>query len=107
MTFADLSSKQAVEQAVAEFDRLERDAFLAKYGFGPARAYFLEIDGKRYDSKAIVGAAHGFQFPSVGPLHPTDFRGGDATIRNKLEELGFKVVVLGAPDADPPSAPEI
>jgi 5-methylcytosine-specific restriction protein A len=45
MTFADLSSARAVEQAVEEFDRLGRDAFLAKYGVRPAQAYFLEIDG--------------------------------------------------------------
>jgi hypothetical protein len=106
MTFADLSSARAVEQAVEEFDRLGRDAFLEKYGFGPAQAYFLEIDGKRYDSKAIVGAAHGFQFPSLGPLRAADFGGGDATVRSKLERLGFNVVVLGVPGADSPSPRE-
>ena len=41
-----------------------RHAFLARYGFGPAKEWVLVHGGKRYDSKAIVGAAHGFQHPS-------------------------------------------
>ncbi|MEO7963841.1 MAG: hypothetical protein ABIT38_08025 [Gemmatimonadaceae bacterium] len=93
MAFADLISARAVEQAVEEFNRLGRDAFLDKYGFGHAREDFLEIDGKRYDSMAIVGAAHGFQFPLVGALGSSDFSGGEATVRAKLESLGFNVVV--------------
>jgi hypothetical protein len=99
MTLADLSSARAVEQAVEEFDRLGRDAFLAKYGFGRAREYFLELNGKRYDSKAIVGAAHGVQFPSAGPLRAADFSGGEATVQAKLEELGF-TVLASAPSTD-------
>ena len=42
-----------------KLDELEgRDEFLRRYGFGRARAYLLEVDGKLYDSKAIVGYAH-------------------------------------------------
>lgn len=103
MTLADLTSAQAVEKAVDEFNRLGRETFLDKYGFGRAREYFLEIDGKRYDSKAIVGAAHGFQFPSEGALRPSDFSGGDATVRVKLESLGFNVLVLA--DGTQPALP--
>jgi 5-methylcytosine-specific restriction protein A len=91
MAFADLSSRDAVTQAIAECDRLGRETFLTKYGFGKAREYFLVIDGQRYDSKAIVGVAHAYQFPDSGPLHPDDFTGGDATVKAKLEELGFTV----------------
>ena len=40
---------------MAEYDRLGQDRFLEKYGFGAARSYWLVIDGKTYDSKAIVG----------------------------------------------------
>jgi putative restriction endonuclease len=86
----DLTSRDAVLQAMAEFDRLGRTEFLAKYGFRPARSYFVMHDGKSYDSKAIVGAACGFQFPSQGPLSAYDFSGGDATVRPKLESLGFE-----------------
>ena len=65
-------------------------------GFSPARTYFLEHDGKLYDSKAIVGYAHGM---SAGvPLGPGDFSGGDNTVVQRLEKLGFTVLNLRRPD---------
>jgi putative restriction endonuclease len=66
---------------------------LQKYGFGEAKEYFLLRNGRRYDSKAIVGAAHGFDFPKQGPLRPSDFSGGERTVQRKLQELGFEIVV--------------
>ena len=92
MTLKNLSSVDAVLRAADEYDRLGREAFLAKYRFGPSRGYFLQIAGRRYDSKAIVGAAHGYQHPELGPLESGDFSGGEATVKAKLEELGFEVV---------------
>jgi putative restriction endonuclease len=89
MALEHLKDQSAVLAAVGEFDRLGRSAFLDKYGFGGARGYFLEIDGKRYDSKAIAGAAHGYQFPSLGPLRARDFSGGAATVQRILERMGF------------------
>jgi hypothetical protein len=47
-----------VRQAAAEYDRLGRDECLARYHFGPATAYLLILDGKSYDSKAILGVAY-------------------------------------------------
>jgi hypothetical protein len=47
-------SRHEILQAVAEYDRLGQNRFLAKYGFGAARSYRLLVDGKTYDSKAIV-----------------------------------------------------
>lgn len=41
MTFNDLTVKSAVESAINEFEEIGREAFLSKYGFGPARSYFL------------------------------------------------------------------
>src|SRR4051812_17713407 len=93
MALADLTSPAAVLKAVAEFDALGRDGFLAKYGFHPARSYFLVHKGQAYDSKAIAGAAHGFQHPQLGQLRAADFSGGNKTVRARLEALGFKVVV--------------
>lgn len=84
-------TRAGVESATREFDALGRDAFLAKYGFGPARSYFLVRDGRRYDSKAICGAAHGFDRPDEGPLGPGDFSGGSATVAALLRRLGFEV----------------
>ena len=56
----------------------------------PARSYRLVVDGKTYDSKAIVGAAHGF-LPGQEPLAPADFSGGAATVGRLLSSLGFQV----------------
>lgn len=89
---SDLTDAGAVRSAVAEYDQLGRDAYLAKYGFEPSRRYFLEAAGRQYDSKAIIGAAYGYQYPDRGPLTPSDFSGGEATVGQTLERLGFTVV---------------
>jgi putative restriction endonuclease len=91
MSLADINTRQAVLAAIAEYDALGQATFLAKYGFGAARSYFLLHDGRRYDSKAIMGAAHGYAFPAQGPLRAADFSGGEATVARKLEQLGFTV----------------
>ncbi len=83
-------SQREILQAVAEFDRLGQDRFLEKYGFGAARSYRLVVDGKTYDSKAIVGAAHGF-FPGQEPLTAHDFSSRAATVGHLLSRLGFEV----------------
>src|SRR5712671_4348294 len=83
-------SRRDILQAVAEYDRLGQDRFLEKYGFGAARSYRLVVDGKTYDSKAIVGAAHGF-LPGQEALTAHDFSGGAATVGRLLSRLGFEV----------------
>src|SRR4051812_45451981 len=93
MGLADIVTRQPVLDAIAEFDRLGRDRFLEKYGFGRARSYWLLHSGRRYDSKAIIGAAHGYAWPRVGPLGPGDFVGGEASVKRKLEQLRFTVEV--------------
>jgi hypothetical protein len=91
MSLRDLTDPEAVRSAIEEFRTLGRDAFLAKYSFGPARDYFLIDDGELFDSKAIATAAHGVQFPGLGPLKADEFSGGEATVRRKLKQLGFVV----------------
>jgi 5-methylcytosine-specific restriction protein A len=80
-----------VHQAIAEYDALGREVFLRKYGFGRSRGYVLHYRGRTYDSKAICGAAHGFDRPVDGPLTAAEFSGGEATVKRKLEALGFEV----------------
>lgn len=91
MALSDLTAK-AVLSAVAEFDRRGRDAFLKKYGFRKSRGYLLQHAGNLYNSKPIVGAAHGY-LPNSAPLKFNDFSGGEATVQKTLEQLGFTVVV--------------
>jgi 5-methylcytosine-specific restriction protein A len=101
MAFQDITDPGAVQLAIAEFDRVGTDSFLTRYGFKKARAFFLAVGGREYDSKAIAGAAHGYQFPNLGPLHPSDFSGGEATVARKLRSLGFTVIRKDiGPDAD-------
>ena len=98
MTTRDVT-QSGVLRAISEFDRLGRDAFLDRYGFGPATDYLLVHDGRDYDSKAIVGVAHGFDLPDKGTLSAADFSGGDATVARLLRGLGFEV---RSPKRNPP-----
>jgi hypothetical protein len=83
--------REHVLAAAHEYDQLGQSRFLAKYKFGPARAYQLVIDGRSYDSKAILGAAHGYATGSA--LSSGEFSGG--TSHNgaawALRRLGFEV----------------
>ncbi|OHC75245.1 MAG: hypothetical protein A3G18_03165 [Rhodospirillales bacterium RIFCSPLOWO2_12_FULL_58_28] len=87
---SNLRNRSSIENAIAEFDKIGREAFLAKYGFREARFYFLKFNGRLYDSKAIVGAG---MFHETGTqLLAGEFNGGKATVQRKLEELEFEVV---------------
>ena len=59
MGLRDLTPK-SMESALGEAERLGRDAFLERYGFGHAGQYFIKWIGHEYDSKAIAGAARGY-----------------------------------------------
>jgi len=59
------------------YDELGQDAFLSKHGFGLARSYFLtRATAKTYDSKAIVGVAHGY-LPAGSRCPQGEFSGGE------------------------------
>ena len=61
---------RAAEQAVADFDRLGRDAFMAQYGFADRNITCeVEVAGQHYPSKAIFGAAFGYM-PEGVPRDP-------------------------------------
>jgi len=98
MALGDIT-RDAVLQAIEEYDRLGQEGFLDRYGFDRARQYLLVHDGKRYDSKAIVGVAHGF-LPGQRPLASSEFSGGEATVGRLLRRLGFTVQVGDALTAD-------
>jgi 5-methylcytosine-specific restriction protein A len=89
MPLADLTAA-AVNAAIDEYDNVGGEAFRAKYGFGPAKDYFVIRDGRSYDSKAIAGAGHGY-LPGGQPLHADEFSGGEATVVRHLRQLGFHV----------------
>jgi 5-methylcytosine-specific restriction protein A len=92
-------TRPAVLEAVLEFDRLGRDEFLRTTGFHRARSYYLELNGRLYDSKAIAGYAHGRAQGT--PLRPEDFSGGNATVATVLRTLGFDISVRAPGRLDP------
>ena len=102
MALSDVTA-EGVKRAMAAFDRLGTEAFLAQFGFGQARGYFLVHGGHRYDPTAVVGVAHGYDRPDLGPLLPQDFSGGEANVATRLDSLGFEVE---RPRRNPPWADE-
>ena len=90
MAISDVT-KDAVLKAVDEYRALGQDDFLEKYGFGKSTRYLLRVDGEDFDSKAIVGAAHGYALPGVGPLANSAFSGGKDAAAGVLEGLGFQI----------------
>ncbi len=91
MAISDVT-KEAVFKAVDEYRSLGQTAFLAKYGFGKSTRYLLRVDGEDFDSKAIVGAAHGYALPEMGPLANSAFSGGKDAAAGILEGLGFQII---------------
>lgn len=61
-------------------------------GLGPARSYFVQVDGRLHDSKAFAGAPHCYSVPKEGPLAAKEFSGGEPTVAWHLQALGFTVV---------------
>ncbi len=91
MALSDLTA-DAVLKALNEFDQLGREQFLNKYGFAPARSYFVQFEERQYDSKAIAGAAHGYIESNSSPLKAENFSGGESTVSRTLNKLGFEVI---------------
>ena len=78
-----------VLRAAEEHDRLGAEGFFSAHGFGPARNYELAISGRRYPSKAILGAA--YELATGQRLGSGDFEGGKGGAVDVLGKLGFEV----------------
>jgi predicted restriction endonuclease len=92
MGFDDVTA-QDVRRAIVEHDRLGAEEFRSTYSFGPARRWVLLHNGRAYDSKAIVGVAHGY---ATGTFwRAGDFTGVIASVVRTLQRLGFEVLDLG------------
>lgn len=92
MVLSDVTDPKAVQLALSEFEVIGRDAFLKKYGYGAARSYFVRSKGKRYDSKAVFGAAHEYQHPGAGPRAHAYFNGEEAAAVRVLRGLGCEAL---------------
>ena len=83
--------KSAVEAAIEEFRGSHLDAMLEKYGGGPSTKWYLAVDGRLFDQKLIIRAAHVHQ--GLGELAPAGaVRFGAKAAKRQLERLGYGVV---------------
>lgn len=87
MQISNLSSREAVLEAIEECNSLGRDTFLKKYGYQYSRRYPLCYENQIYDSKAIAGVAYSKQFGVE--VRPREFSGGLDTVVKTLRKLGF------------------
>ncbi|MFJ3826610.1 HNH endonuclease [Streptomyces sp. NPDC090046] len=82
-------TRAGVLQAIAEHDLLGADAFRDTYGYRAAATYVLTHEGRQYDSKAIAGVAHKFDFGTA--LKPSELSGGAKAAVAWLKREGFTV----------------
>ncbi|NMN97844.1 hypothetical protein FGL95_22660 [Nocardiaceae bacterium YC2-7] len=87
MQLSDVT-RESVVKAIAEYDKLGREEFLERNGFGEARDYFLVFGSRRYDSKAIVGVA--YRHATGESRRSGDFTGGK-NVAKRLRDLCFEV----------------
>ncbi|WP_007023419.1 hypothetical protein [Saccharomonospora iraqiensis] len=80
-----------------------RERFLADHGYAEARAYLLQYEGRSYDSKAIIGVAHGY-LSGREPLRSDEFTGGEQNVVRRLRLLGFHVTTSNDEPETPASS---
>lgn len=51
-------TREGVESAIREFDRIGLDGMLRKYEGGRATRWYIERREKKYDQKLVLRAAH-------------------------------------------------
>jgi 5-methylcytosine-specific restriction protein A len=83
-------TRAGILRAIAEHNRVGRETFLNTYGFRAATSYLLVHEGREYDSKAIAGVAHLYDFGEA--LKPSQLRGGVKAAVAWLRREGFTVV---------------
>ncbi|WP_409489245.1 hypothetical protein [Amycolatopsis sp. cmx-11-12] len=89
MSLQELTSRDAVIDAVQQCDVIDLETSVP--GFGPARDYVLEVDGKHYHAKNVAGVAYGVQHPDRGTLPASKFGKNSADTARLLERLGFMI----------------
>src|SRR4051812_48517425 len=89
--------------AVQEYDVLGQAAFLHRHGFGVARAYQLIVDGRSYDSKALLGAA--YRIATGRAITSSEFSGGVGfnSAASVLQRLGFEIRKTASTEVRSPS----
>jgi 5-methylcytosine-specific restriction protein A len=84
-------TKSSIQSAIKEYDDLGQESFLSKYGYKKSKDYELVYNEKEYDSKAIVGVAFKYEYPTENPLTFNEFSGGLITVVKLLRKLDFDI----------------
>ena len=102
MTISELEGEQgreAVLEAIAQYDRLGQNEFLSRHSSNRHAKYLLVYEGRRYESRAIAKVAFKIQHPERElPKH----FGGSQTTKPTLEKLGFQIVDVSREVGDEP-----
>lgn len=93
-------TRESVIAAIAEYDLIGQQEFLARYRIGPARKYWVCYEGRKYDSKALAGAAFGHLPGNPDPLSRRELHGGEVETAPILRALGFEVEKQTAADSN-------
>lgn len=91
MAIPDVSA-DCVLAAIAEFDSLGRDAFLARYGFEPTDTPAVVHKGQEYDGVALLAGAQSHIAAGYAPLRPAEVIGREADVVRHFRQLGFAVI---------------
>ncbi|MFI7117799.1 HNH endonuclease [Amycolatopsis sp. NPDC049868] len=89
MSLDELTSSEAVVEALRQCDVVDLDASVP--GFGPTRDYVLEFDGKYYHPGQIASVAYGVQHPDRGALPAAEFNRTTVEVAEHLERLDFTI----------------
>jgi len=88
VTWDDVT-REHVEHAIHEYDRLGAKEFFSEHGFAPTTTYELVWDKRTYPPKAILGTA--YELATGHRLASADFEGGKTGAVKVLGGLGFTV----------------
>lgn len=83
-------TREGVEIAIRDFDRIGLDGMLRKYGGGRSTKWYIERRGQKYDQKLVLRAAHELQGLGRLPSGPGTFTSRDAQLH--LDKLDIKPV---------------
>ncbi|MEW2211052.1 HNH endonuclease [Streptomyces globisporus] len=89
MSDAGLTDASMVRRAIKEYDSSGRDVFLSDHGFDRSSQYYLQVDGKLYDAKAVANVA--LRYEHQDP-HLRVMSGGRDHANRALIRLGFPVI---------------
>ena len=85
----DTVTREHVLAVLDEYDKIGREVFLTRHGFGTEREYVLWHDGRSYDSKAVLGVAYGRANGKIA--RSDDFTGGKSGAVRILGDLNFTI----------------